>query len=89
MEFKSYMLDQETEGFPFDEASAKKLYVELAAERAEVEKGIEGIFPPWEKRTTIIPKRSNKTRGYVAGVPFTKTKMIAFNPEAIRTLPTG
>jgi len=76
------MLDQEKEGFPLDSEKAKALYAELASERAVLEGVLAGSFEPWEVSTDFIPKRDNKTRGYVAGVPFKKTKLVQFNPRS-------
>jgi len=82
MEFKPYILDQEKEGFPLDQERAKLLYAELAAERADLEKTLAGSFEPWEVSKAFVPKRDNKTRGYKAGVPFNKTKLVHFNPRS-------
>jgi DNA polymerase I len=82
MEFKGYTLDQEKEGFPFDQEKAKALYAELAAERAVLEGVLAGSFEPWTISTDFIPKKNNKVRGYVAGVPFKKTKLVHFNPRS-------
>lgn len=82
MEFKDYMLDQEKEGFPLDEIAAKNLYTELATERAELEGRLAGSFEPWTVTKAFIPKRANKTKGYVAGVAFDKTKLVTFNPRS-------
>lgn len=82
MEFKQYMLDQEREGFPFDEKAAHALYAELAAERAQLEHDLKTVFPPWEVSLDFIPKRDNKTKGYVKGVVFKKTKLVEFNPRS-------
>lgn len=82
MEFKEYMLDQEKEGFPLDQEKAKSLYAELAGERAALETTLAGAFEPWKVHKTFIPKRDNKTKEYVAGVPFDKTKLVHFNPRS-------
>ena len=82
MEFKHYMLDQEREGFPFDVISAQLLYTELSAERAELEHVLSVAFAPWQVHKDFIPKRDNKTKGYVAGVPFKKSKLVTFNPRS-------
>ena len=82
MELKDYMLDQETEGMPFDEDAAKALYAELASERANLEVVLATAFAPWDETKVFVPKRDNKTRGYLAGVPFNKTKTVTFNPRS-------
>lgn len=82
MEFKEYLLDQEREGFPFNVGEASALYAELAAERAELERTLATVFEPWTVTLDFIPKRDNKTKGYVAGQVFKKTKLVAFNPRS-------
>jgi DNA polymerase I-like protein with 3'-5' exonuclease and polymerase domains len=82
MEFKQYLLDQEKEGFPFDVKAATELYTELAAERAGLEAELAGVFQPWTQTIDFTPKRTNKTKGYVAGVVFKKTKLVTFNPRS-------
>lgn len=82
MEFKQYMLDQEREGFPFDVLAAQNLYTELASERHVLEATLAATFEPWTVSKDFTPKRNNKTKGYVAGVPFAKTKLVTFNPRS-------
>ena len=82
MELKGYMLDQEEEGMPFDEQAAAALYTDLAAERAELEGVLQLAFNPWQESTEFIPKRDNKAKGYTKGVPYTKSKMVTFNPRS-------
>lgn len=85
-QFQEYIMWQEDVGFPFDEKAAQELYSELAAKRSQLEKELHPFFPPWEKITKrkLIPKRDNKTRGYVKGVEtvITTKKMITFNPRS-------
>lgn len=85
-DFQDIIFKQELEGFPFDEKAGQELFSELAAKRAELERQLAEYFPPWEKTTkrTLVPKRNNKTRGYVAGVPkdIYTTKTITFNPRS-------
>ncbi len=82
MEFKVYMLDQEREGFPFDEAAAKELYCTLAAERAELEIKLRETFKPVEMSLDFIPKRDNTKKGYVKGQVFKKVSTVEFNPRS-------
>jgi len=82
MELKVYMLDQEKEGFPFDEKAAKDLYTELASERAGLESQLASAFEPWFEVKDFIPKRDNKAKGYVKGVVFKKSKVVTFNPRS-------
>ena len=69
-------------GWTFDVKAAESLYVELATVRIELEKELYELFEPWEVHTEFVPKSNNKTRGYVKGEPFTKVKVIEFNPNS-------
>lgn len=73
----------EINGWPFDVAKAQKLYMELCAERDELAQSLRTLFPPWEvKLPDFIPKRPNKTKGYLAGVPVPRSEIIEFNPSS-------
>jgi DNA polymerase-1 len=77
------MAQQVRNGFCFNEAKAAALYAKLSARRAELERECAALFSPWEVRLPdLIPKRDNKTRGYVAGVPVQKFKTVMFNPNS-------
>ncbi len=69
-------------GWTFDIKAAEHLYAELATTRIELEKELNELFEPWEIHTEFIPKANNKTRGYVKGEPFTKVKVVEFNPNS-------
>ena len=69
-------------GWTFDVESAEKLYAELSGLRIDIEKNLATLFEPWEIHTEFIPKVNNKTRGYVKGEPFTKVKVVEFNPNS-------
>jgi DNA polymerase-1 len=72
---------QKAYGFLFDKAKAEALYVKLAKKRVELEGKLQGVFQPFYlKRKEQVPKRDNRTRGYVAGAPFTAVKLTLFNP---------
>jgi DNA polymerase I-like protein with 3'-5' exonuclease and polymerase domains len=81
-EFAAIIHEQELEGFPFDEKAAADFYIELCAQRAEIDKQIMPYFPPWKTYSTFTPKVNNSKRGYVKGVPFTKVKEHTFNPSS-------
>tara|TARA_R100001460_G_scaffold3427_1_gene10396 strand:- start:1881 stop:3656 length:1776 start_codon:yes stop_codon:yes gene_type:complete len=76
------LVQQEHDGFPFDERAAEKLFVVLNERRLEIERELMNSQPPWIEETEFIPKVNNKTRGYEKGVPFIKTKEIPFNPNS-------
>lgn len=72
---------QERRGFAFDMKAAEALYVTLTKRKAELDAELQVAFPPWEvKLDDFIPKRNNKTRGYIAGVPVPRTETKVFNP---------
>ena len=71
-------------GWTFDEAKAGKLYAELCTRREELDHELQGLFEPWEVHETFIPKRNNKTLGYIEGEPFVKTTVVDFNHNSRR-----
>ncbi len=52
------------------------------ARREELNRVLQAAFPPWEVRTSFVPKVNNKRRGYQKGVPTEKVKVIEFNPSS-------
>lgn len=71
-------------GWTFDEAKAGKLYAELCTKREELDHQLQDLFEPWEVHETFIPKRNNKTLGYIEGEPFVKTTVVDFNHNSRR-----
>lgn len=68
-------------GWPFNEEKAKRFYVSLCERRDILESKLRDRFGSWQEvDRVLIPKRDNKTRGYIAGVPITKYKTVVFNP---------
>lgn len=73
----------ETHGWTFNRTKAIDLYGTLSARREELHHALIAKFGTWEEvDKVIIPKRDNKPRGYVKGVPFTKMKTVEFNPNS-------
>jgi DNA polymerase I-like protein with 3'-5' exonuclease and polymerase domains len=77
----------EQAGVPFDTEKAKALHVHLIEEKSLVEDQLKKQFGFWyapEKPTAAasvhMPKVSNKTRGVTKGEPYTKLKIVEFNP---------
>jgi DNA polymerase-1 len=70
------------EGWTFNERKAGDLYSKLAQKRADLEVELQTLFEPWEIHTEFIPKVNNKKLGYTKGEPFTKVKVIDFNPNS-------
>lgn len=73
---------QERYGFAFDSAAARSLYAVLLARRIDIGNALRDAFPPWEIVEEFIPKRNNKTKGYIAGVPIEKVSVCEFNPNS-------
>ena len=69
-------------GWSFDMDKAAKLYGDLSQERSELEKELHQLFPAWTVEEEFIPKVNNSKLGYVKGEPFTKRKVIEFNPNS-------
>jgi DNA polymerase I-like protein with 3'-5' exonuclease and polymerase domains len=69
-------------GWTFDEKKAGELYAELAQKRHVIEEDLKELFPPWEVTEDFYPKVNNKTRGYVKGELFVKSKTVYFNPAS-------
>ena len=69
-------------GFLWDFNKASSMRTELE-ERIEVlNLEMQRDFPPKVIEEEFIPKRDNKTRGYIAGVPVIKTSEKPFNPKS-------
>jgi len=81
--FAECIVRQEAHGFNFDVASAKKLYASLANRRLELEQLLTSAFPIRKVFVeTFRPKRDNKAKGYVKGVPIKRYKDETFNPNS-------
>lgn len=73
----------ERNGFPFDIKAATELYGRLVDEREALRRELIDLFPNWHVRLPdFIPKRDNKPKGYVKGVPVERWKEIEFNPQS-------
>jgi DNA polymerase-1 len=79
MRMAEIMSQQETSGFRFDVEAAERVRNELSAEMQELETEIIRRFP-YVPGKVFTPKRQNKSKGYVAGAPF--TKLLDFNPTS-------
>lgn len=73
------MAQQERNGFPFDIPKAKELEVVLRGRAAVLDAKLRKVVPPIPGKV-FVPKRDNKARGYLAGVPMQKYK--DFNPNS-------
>lgn len=73
---------QEEFGFSFDKEGAVELYGRLVQKRDDIKRQLQEAFPAKEEGEYFTPKRDNKTRGYVAGVPVFKSHLVEFNPSS-------
>ncbi|MCD7779637.1 MAG: DNA polymerase [Candidatus Gastranaerophilales bacterium] len=73
---------QEQRGVKFNKEKAINLASQLKEKQLKLEEELVRMFPPKIVKETFIPKVNNKTRGYVKGVPFIKTKVIPFKPSS-------
>lgn len=73
---------QERKGFLFNQEKAVELYGTLSQRRSELEDELRVVFKPrlLRKGKQKVPKRDNKTRGYIAGAPFSPVVLTQFNP---------
>lgn len=70
-------------GWPLHIQKAQELYQRLTQRRHELELELAEAFPPWEVRLEdFVPKRNNKTKGYLAGVPVERWETREFNPAS-------
>jgi len=73
----------EDNGFPFDEKEATKLLGGWVDERESLRRSLTTLFPNWKVRLPdFIPKRDNRSLGYVAGVPVQRWRDMEFNPAS-------
>lgn len=78
-----YLFDQERNGWPFDVEKAMVLQATLSAKRQALDDELRTMFDPWYVPAgETTPKRDNKKRGITAGCPYTKIKLIEFNPTS-------
>ena len=73
----------ERNGWPLDVRAAQDLYSRLCQRRHELEKDLVEAFPPWRVRLEdFVPKRNNKTKGYIEGVAIERWETREFNPSS-------
>src|ERR1700733_11839022 len=69
-------------GFPMNHAGAVALLTALQNAEETAAEALQIALPPQNEIEMFVPKRNNKTKGYVAGQPFAKHKMVALNPNS-------
>ena len=77
------LLSHRNAGWHFNTSAAGELYANLAQERADLEQERRSCSR-LDCRRRVHPGADNKTRGYIAGKPFVKTKTVEFNPSSRR-----
>lgn len=78
-QFAALIARQERYGFCFNKQKAIDFAAHLVREKARLEPQLSKYFDDEIKEETFIPKRNNKTKGYIAGVPVIKRKIVPFN----------
>ena len=75
---------QEQHGFLFDQPKAAALYTKLVARRLELEAEVLKVFLPRFLRDghAFTPAKDSKQHGYAAGAPFSRVKLVDFNPSS-------
>lgn len=77
------ILRQERYGFLFNREKARDLERLLVEKRVELADKLREAFPPWVvPLPPFIPKRDNRTKGWIKGVPVERSKTIVFNPAS-------
>ena len=79
-QFQKIILQQERDGFPFDQEKAILYYSQLAKRREELTQELQRVFPPKDKGDWFTPKVNNAKRGYVKGERVWRARVTAFNP---------
>jgi DNA polymerase-1 len=69
-------------GFTFDIAGGQRLALDLEEQGRVLADDIQRLLPPKRIETIFIPKRNNKTKGYVAGEPVIRVSHEPFNPNS-------
>lgn len=77
-----YLSAQTRNGFPVDVDKLTALYADLASKRDAARRQLAEAFPPETIEEEFIPKRNNKTKGYIAGVPIIRKHVVEFNPTS-------
>lgn len=79
------MAKQERNGFVFNVKQAEQFYFELLGEREDIRQKLMNTFGSWYAPNGVTnPKRSMTRLGvqYQAGCPYTKIKLVTFNPAS-------
>lgn len=78
-----YLAQMERNGVPFNMDAATDLYSMLSARREELGRELREEFGWWYTSGGVAdPKRGNKNRGITEGCPYTRLKVVEFNPSS-------
>lgn len=80
--FQEYVFEQEQHGCYFDVGKAIHLKQILTFKLDKVREEIDQTVPSWTETELFIPKKSNKTKGYIKGVTVPRTTTTKFNPNS-------
>lgn len=69
-------------GMPFDRAAGETLRGLLTLDQTVAFETLQKAMAPKKRTVMFIPKRNNKTKGYIKDVPFPKVSYEAFNPNS-------
>ena len=79
--FATIIEEQIRTGVAFNVKEAGALYLRLHQDKKELTDALNARFAGWYKPDGVFtPKRDNRTRGYRAGMEFTRIKWVPFNP---------
>lgn len=81
-QFQFVVSKQIEHGIRVDVDLIQKMCETLEPERDRLLDDLQIEFPPKLVEEEFIPKRNDKTKGYVAHVPFIKRKYVPFNPNS-------
>jgi DNA polymerase I-like protein with 3'-5' exonuclease and polymerase domains len=73
-------------GVPFNRAVAQDLYRTMEAATSDLAKELQRQMPPHVVTQMFTPKKDNRTKGYVKGVPFPKRQIVPFNPNSSKQI---
>jgi len=86
--FQAIIMEQESKGVPFNTAKAMLMRDEIHEYLTRKKDELQSTVDPIVKEEVFIPKRDNRSRGYVKGVPVVKRKETPFNPGSRQQIVT-
>lgn len=80
--FQRVIIQQEKNGFPFNESKALELSTHLKGKRDVLIAHIKSIIPDKVIEKEFIPRSNRPSLGYIKGVPVVQREVIQFNPAS-------